>query len=281
MATKWEEVGRDNGAEPVNAWASKREDTRRIQELQEELAHAQRMAELGQVVSALIHEIAQPITAIKNYLNACRRLAASDNKSGVQTALERMEEHTNHASDIIKRIRDYVKKRDVQVQSEVLSNVINEAIALAGSNIRDYDVTLTVEVDGSVQLAEIDKVVGRQVLFNLMRNSLEAMQDQPRRELTISAKEASSGMVEISVADTGSGLSDEVRRKLFQPFVTTKPDGMGVGLSVCQLVVKRHGGRLWAEDNIGNGTVFRFTINRTNPAQSEQDNPKTPTERRP
>ena len=252
------------------------EQTRRIQELEEELAHAQRLAELGQVVSALIHEIAQPITAIKNYLNALRLLAASGNEAGVQTALERMEGHTNHASDIIKRIRDYVKRRDVQVQPEVLSAVINETIALAGSSIRDNDVTLTVEVDRSVQLAEIDRVVVRQVLFNLMRNSLEAMQDQPRRELTISAKETPAGMVEISVADTGPGLSDEVRRKLFQPFVTTKPDGMGVGLSVCQLIVKRHGGRLWADGNIGGGTVFRFTINRADLARSEQENAKTP-----
>jgi two-component system sensor kinase FixL len=242
------------------------EHTRRIQELEEELAHVQRLAELGQAVSALIHEIAQPITAIKNYLNAFHRLTASDNQAGAQTALERMEEHANHASDIIRRIRDYVKKRDVQMQPEVLSNVISEAVVLAGASIRDDDVTLTVEVDPSVQLAEIDRIVVRQVLFNLMRNSLEAMQDQPKRGLTISAKEVQDQMVEISVADTGPGLSHEVRRKLFQPFVTTKPDGMGVGLSVCQVVVKRHGGRLWADDNIGGGTVFRFTINRRQPS---------------
>jgi two-component system sensor kinase FixL len=253
------------GSKPM---AERDEQTKRIRELEEELAHAQRLAD-GQVISALVHEIAQPITAIKNYLNAFRRLVASGNQTGVQTALERMEEHTNHASDIIKRIRDYVKRRDVQVQPEVLSAVINETIALAGSSIRDNDVTLTLEVDRSVQLAEIDRVVVRQVLSNLMRNSLEAMRDQPRRELTISAKEALAGMVEISVADTGPGLSDEVRRKLFQPFVTTKPDGMGVGLSVCQLVVKRHGGRLWADDDARGGTVFRFTINRASPTEPD------------
>jgi two-component system sensor kinase FixL len=260
-----------------NPMPERDEQTRRIQDLEEELAHAQRLAELGQAVSALIHEIAQPITATKNYLNAFRRLAASDNQAGVQTALERIEKHTNHASDIIRRIRGYVKKRDIETQPEVLPNVIDEAIALAGSSIRDDDVTLTVEVDPSVQLAEIDRIVVRQVLFNLMRNSFEAMQDQPRRELTISAKEAAAGMVEISVADTGPGLSDEVRRKLFQPFATTTTEGIGVGLSVCQLVVKRHGGRLWADDSLGCGTVFRFTINRTDLVGSEQDNVKTTT----
>ena len=111
-------------------------------------------------------------------------------------------------------------------------------------------------------LAEIDKVQVQQVLFNLMRNGIEAMQDQPRRDLMIATKGAQSGMVEISVSDTGTGLPADVRSRLFQPFVTTKPNGMGVGLSVCQGIVQLHGGRLWADDRIGEGTVFRFTVRR-------------------
>jgi two-component system, LuxR family, sensor kinase FixL len=99
------------------------------------------------------------------------------------------------------------------------------------------------------------------VLFNLLRNGIEAMQDQPTRELMIATKGAQGGMVEISVADTGPGIRDDVRSRLFQPFVTTKPTGMGVGLSVCQGIVELHGGRLWADDAIaGGGTVFRFTV---------------------
>ena len=233
---------------------------RRINELQAELARVQRLTELGQVVSALVHEVNQPITAIRNYLNACRRLAASGKQTGVQSALERMAEQTNRASEIIQRIRDYVRKRDIRVQPESLSNVIHEAVELTRSSIRGVKPSLIVQVDPADQRAEIDRVQVQQVLFNLMRNSLEAMQDQPRRELMVSARTAQNGMVEISVADTGPGLPEEVRRQLFQPFVTTKPNGMGVGLSVCQGIVQQHGGRLWADHNTGAGTVFRFTV---------------------
>ena len=107
---------------------------------------------------------------------------------------------------------------------------------------------------------EIDRVQVQQVLFNLLRNGIEAMQDQPRRELVVTTSRVKEGMVEISVADTGPGLPEEVRKKLFQPFVTTKASGMGVGLSVCKAIVEAHRGRLWADDNPSGGTIFRFTV---------------------
>ena len=224
------------------------------------MAHVQRRTELGQFVSALVDEVNQPITAIHNYLSACRRLAASGNQIGVQSALERMAGQTDRASEIIQRIRDYVRKRDIQMQPESLSNVIHEAVELTRWSIRGDKPSLIVQVDPADQHAEIDRVQVQQVLFNLMRNGLEAMQDQPRRELMVAATRAQNGMVEISVSDTGPGLPEEVRRQLFRPFVTIKPDGMGVGLSVCQGIIRQHGGRLWADDNAGGGTVFRFTV---------------------
>ena len=222
----------------------------------------QRLTELGQVVTTLVHEVNQPITAIRNYLNACRRLAATGNLTGVQAALERMEDQTKRASEIIQRIRDFVRKREVQMQAEDLSLVIDEAVALIRASLAGEVPTLTVQVDPAEPHVEIDKVQVQQVLFNLLRNGIEAMQDQPRRELMVATKGAQGGMVEISVADTGPGIPDEVRSRLFQPFVTTKPTGMGVGLSVCQGIVQLHGGRIWADDRIGGGTVFRFTVRR-------------------
>ena len=145
---------------------------------------------------------------------------------------------------------------------------IDEAVALMRSSQRGDVPTLTVQVDPAELQAEIDKVQVQQVLFNLMRNGIEAMQDQPRRELMVASTVAPGGMVEISVADTGPGLSDNVRSRLFQPFVTTKPNGMGVGLSVCQGIVQLHGGRLWADDRTGGGTVFRFTVRRAGAGSS-------------
>jgi two-component system, LuxR family, sensor kinase FixL len=232
----------------------------RIQELQAELAHIQRLNELGQVVSTLVHEVNQPLTAISNYVNACRRLVETGDQERIQSILQRITDQTNRTRGIVERIRDFVKKRDFQMRAENLSQVIEEAIALTRASVRDGGLTLTVEVDPPGVQVEIDRVQVQQVLFNLFRNAIEAMQDQPTRDLLVSSRLVQGGMVEISVADTGPGLSDEVRTKLFQPFITTKPNGMGVGLSVCRAIVESHGGRLWADDNPSRGTIFRFTV---------------------
>jgi two-component system sensor kinase FixL len=148
------------------------------------------------------------------------------------------------------------------MQAENLPQVIEEIILLTHASVRGEGLTITTRFDPAASLAEIDRVQIHQVIFNLLRNAIEAMEEQPRRELAIETKLAEDDMLEISVADAGPGLSNEIRTKLFQPFVTTKPSGMGVGLSVCRAIVETHGGRLWAEDNPGGGTVFRFTVRR-------------------
>ena len=232
----------------------------RIEELQTELAHVQRLTELGQVVSTLVHEVNQPLTAISNYVNACRRLVTTGDGERIQAVLERIADQTNRTREVVQRIRDFVKKRDVQMRAENLSHVIEEAIALTRSSVRDTGLTLYRKINPTDLQVEIDKIQVQQVLFNLLRNGIEAMQDWPRREIAVATSRAEEGMVEISVADTGPGLPDEVRKRLFQPFVTTKATGMGVGLSVCRAIVEAHRGRLWADDNPGGGTVFRFTV---------------------
>ena len=234
----------------------------RIQELQSELAHVQRLNELGQVVSTLVHEVNQPLTAISNYVNACRRLVTTGDEERVQSALERIADQANRAREIVQRIRDFVKKRDVKMRAENLSQVIEEAIALTRTSVGDTGLTLDTQIDPAGLQVEIDKIQVQQVLFNLLRNGIEAMQGQQRRELVVATNPVQGGMVQISVADTGPGLPDEVRKRLFQPFVTTKASGMGVGLSVCRAIVEAHQGRLWADDNPGGGTVFRFTVRR-------------------
>jgi two-component system, LuxR family, sensor kinase FixL len=233
-----------------------------IQELQAELAHVQRLNELGQVVSTLVHEVNQPLTAISNYVSACRRLNTIRDHEQVRAALERIADQTNRTRQIVQRILDFVRKRDIQMRAENLSQVIEEAVALTRASVRDWDLTLTVEVEPPGVQVEIDKVQVQQVLFNLLRNAIEAMQEQPKRELVVATSLVEGGMVEISVADSGPGLVDEVRAKLFQPFVTTKVHGMGVGLSVCRAIVESHGGLLWADDNPRRGTIFRFTVRR-------------------
>jgi two-component system sensor kinase FixL len=233
----------------------------RIRELQTELAHVQRLTELGQVVATLVHEVNQPLTAISNYVNACRRLVTARNQEQVRAALEHIADQTSRTREIVERIRDFVKKRDVQMRAESLPLVIEEAIELTRASTRGRPrLMLTMQVDPNGTQAEIDKIQVQQVLFNLLRNGIEAMQGQQRCKLIVATKVTQGTMVEISVADTGTGLSDEVRNNLFQPFITTKPNGMGVGLSVCRGIVESHGGHLWADDNPGGGTVFRFTV---------------------
>jgi two-component system, LuxR family, sensor kinase FixL len=235
----------------------------RIQELQAELAHVQRLTELGQVVSTLVHEVNQPLTAISNYVSACRRIGKTGNHEQVQAVLERIGDQTSRAREIVQRIRDFVTKRDVQTRAEDLSLVIEEAVALTRTSVRDASLTLDMQIDRPGFQVDIDKIQVQQVLFNLLRNGIEAMEGQPRRDLVVTTSLVQGGMVEISVADAGPGLVDEVRAKLFQPFITTKPNGMGIGLSVCRSIVEAHQGRLWAGDNPGGGTVFRFTVRHT------------------
>jgi two-component system, LuxR family, sensor kinase FixL len=232
---------------------------RRLHEVQAELIHVSRLNELGQMVSALAHEVNQPLAAMANYINGARRLFASGNQDAALRAIDRVAEQGERASQIVRRLRDLVRKEAAEHRPESVPVTIEEAsaIALAGAGQR---LKLEIRVAEDAAEAVIDKIQIQQVLLNLMRNAVEAMAATERRELTISAARLG-GMVEIRVADTGPGLPETVRARLFQPFVTTKADGMGVGLSVCRAIVEAHGGELHAEDaGGGGGTVFRFTV---------------------
>ncbi len=231
---------------------------RRLGELQSELVHVSRLSELGQMVSALAHEVNQPLTAMANYLSGARRLFAAGNEDSALAAMERVAEQSERARQIIARLRDFVRKQETERRVENLAKTVEEASALAlvgaGTSVR-----LEIRIAGDATEAFIDKVQIQQVLFNLMRNAVEAMAGMERRELTIITSRAGDKIV-VRVSDTGPGLPEPVRARLFQPFVTTKPNGMGVGLSVCRTIVEAHGGELQAEDREGGGTVFSFTL---------------------
>jgi two-component system sensor kinase FixL len=173
------------------------------------------------------------------------------------------------AGHIIKRLREFVARGDSQRQPEDLRKLIEEASALALVGIKQTGAHVSYDFSATGMVL-VDKIQIQQVLLNLMRNAVEAMQIMTRRELVISTRSFRRDIVEIAVTDSGSGIAPEIAAKLFQPFVTTKSHGMGVGLSISRTIVEAHGGKLWAEPNPGGGTVFRLTLKRE--TEEEQTN---------
>jgi two-component system sensor kinase FixL len=236
---------------------------RRLQELQSELAHVSRLTEMGQMASALAHELNQPLTAATNYLEAAQLLFAGGSSAAIERSARVVDNalgQVGRATQIIRRLREFVRKGETQQRAESIGKIIEEAAALALIGAKERGVK--VQLQSAPQLPDvlIDKVQIQQVVVNLMRNAIEAMELSHRRELTISAAMNEDGTVVISIVDTGPGIAPEVDARLFQPFVTTKAQGMGVGLSICRSIVEAHNGKLWAEPNPDGGTVFRFTV---------------------
>jgi two-component system sensor kinase FixL len=235
----------------------------RLQELQSELVHVSRLTAMGEMASTLAHELNQPLSAISNYLKGSRRLIESSTdaqSSMLREALDKAAEQALRAGQIIRRLRDFVARGESERRVENIAKLVEEASALALVGAKDQAVRVRFRFDPMVELAIADKIQIQQVLLNLMRNAVEAMQDGPTRELVLTAAPVDSDMVRVSVSDTGSGIAPDVLSQLFQPFVTTKQQGMGVGLSICRTIVESHGGQIWAEPNPGGGTVFNFTL---------------------
>jgi len=235
----------------------------RIQEQQQELLHMARFTALGEMASTLAHEINQPLTAITNYLKGSRRLLEKStevNAPMLRDAAEKAAEQALRAGDVIRHLRDFVARGESERQVERLPALIEEASSLALVGAREINVLVSYKLDPAAELVLTDRIQIQQVLLNLMRNAVEAMQDAPRRELKVTTVARDDGMAEVSVIDTGPGLAPEVSAQLFQPFVTTKKQGMGVGLSICRTIVESHGGHIWAEAVPAGGTAFRFTL---------------------
>ncbi|HXA39710.1 MAG TPA: PAS domain S-box protein [Phenylobacterium sp.] len=235
---------------------------RRFQDVQSELAHVSRLSAMGEMASALAHELNQPLSATANYIQGSLRLLTEEpvDKAVVSDALSMAGQQMFRAGDIIRRLRDFVSKGETERQIENLPKLLEEAGALAMVGAKDRGVRLQFDIAPGVELVMVDKVQIQQVVLNLMRNGVEAMAESPQRDLVVAARPAPDDMVVVSVSDSGSGLSPDVARQLFQPFVTTKKHGMGVGLSISRTIVEAHGGRIWAEGNPGQGTTFHFSI---------------------
>ena len=235
----------------------------RLQELQTELVHISRLTAMGEMASALAHELNQPLSAIANYMKGSRRLLESrtDEESAlIRHAMEKAAEQSLRAGEIIRRLRDFVARGESECRIESVSKLIEEASALALVGAKEHGVRVKFQIEPAHDLVLVDKVQIQQVLLNLIRNGIEAMEQSARRELTIASRRREGHLVEVSVTDTGSGISPDIGNQLFQPFITTKRYGMGVGLSISRSIVEAHGGQIAVEPNPDGGTVFRFTM---------------------
>jgi two-component system sensor kinase FixL len=237
----------------------------RLRELQAEVTHMSRFTALGEMASTLAHEINQPLTAINNYLRGCHRLAQRLEGEPVpmlRDALAKAGDQALRAGQIIRRLREFVARGDSERRIENLPKLIEDASTLALVGTRENAIAISFRLDPRAEQVVVDRIQIQQVLVNLIRNACEVLMDSTgERELSIETLLIGE-TVQVSVADTGGGLAPEVRAHLFQPFVTTKQKGMGLGLSICRTIVEAHGGKIWGENRPEGGAVFRFTLPR-------------------
>ena len=235
----------------------------RLQELQSELVHISRLTAMGEMASTLAHELNQPLSAISNYLKGTRRMlegAGDEHSATMRDALEKAADQAMRAGQIIRRLRDFVSRGESERRVESVTKLVEEASALSLVGVKDRGIRVQFDFDPSVDAVIADRVQIQQVLLNLIRNSMDAMETSTRRDLLVSVAQAGDNHVRISVADSGSGIAPDIAEQLFTPFVTTKRQGMGVGLSISRTIVEAHGGRIWVEPNPGGGTIFNFTL---------------------
>ena len=235
----------------------------RNRELHDELSHAMRLSEIGEMVATITHELNQPLSAISNYMHACEKLLENDVPDGAARARELLSlviAQAKRADGIITNIREFLSRGESQRQMEDLNEIVSSAAKLAFFGKEEEETSLQILFAKDLPKVYVDRVQVQQVAVNLVRNALEAMKTSEKRQLTVETRLSSDEMVEINIADTGPGIPPEILERLFQPFVTTREKGMGLGLSICKSIVEFHSGTLDIVSNSDDGTTFRVRL---------------------
>lgn len=229
-----------------------------------ELAHFLRLGTMGEMATGLAHELNQPLAAIRNYAQGSMRRVKRGNVdiNELAGALEQVNHQATRAGEIIKRIRGFVQKTTPERTATDINVAINDVTDMVGADVRRLDVALTLQIADELPPVHADLIQIEQVILNLVRNGLDALSDDAleKRQLTIGAELQSDDTMMISIEDSGSGIDPDHIEHLFDPFYTTKSNGLGMGLSISRSIVEAHNGTLWAEAIPNGGTVFRFTL---------------------
>jgi two-component system sensor kinase FixL len=230
--------------------------------VQAELAHVSRLSAMGAMATAIAHDLNQPLTAIAQYIRGSKRLLDridGAGKADLAEGLEDADRNTVRAADIVRRVREFVTRGTIETRRENLAALIEEAcrFAMADPSAAGVDCRVRAEAECFV-LA--DRIQVRQVLVNLIRNAVAAVQGCPQRRIVIRTGQGPPGYCEVSVSDTGFGIPREAATRIFDPLYTTRKDGMGVGLSICRTIIEAHGGAIWVDTGVERGATIRFTL---------------------
>ncbi|SHG77285.1 ATP-binding protein [Bradyrhizobium erythrophlei] len=250
--------------ERKRAEAKARENDRRYREMQTELAHANRVAAMGQLTASIAHEVNQPLTGVITYGDACLRWLDGEvpRIDQARNAVEQMIGSARRASDVIARIRALSRKDALETAQLDINKAIDDVITLIREEINVHGVSLQLDLGASLPPVDGDRIQLQQVIMNLLMNGIQAtsrVTGRPR-ELRIQTLEHGSDQIRVAVEDSGPGIEPENIDRVFKAFYTTKPDGIGMGLSICRSIVEAHGGRLWATANVPHGATFQFTL---------------------
>lgn len=235
-----------------------------IRRMQAELVHVSRLSAMGAMASTLAHELNQPLTALANYIGGAKRILEREGIGHPQLAdaLVSAEVGALRAGEIVRRLREFVSRGTVSIVVEPLAQLIEDAGVLAFVDEKLRGVSHRIELDPNAQFVQVDRVQIQQVLINLIRNAVEALEGCERREVIVSTAAVDHDMVEITITDTGEGIHPADLDSLFSEFMTTKSGGMGIGLPISRTIVEAHGGKIWAANRPEGGAVFRFTLPR-------------------
>ena len=235
----------------------------RAHQLQLELLHSSRLSAAGQMAGALAHELNQPLTAFTNSVNAGRRIMTDGAHQRIDTVRHILDEAADQAlraGEIIRRLREFVTRGETEKCVENLPTLIQDASDLASAGAGVHGIQVSLQFDPRAEKVFGSRIQLQQVIVNLMRNAYEAMVESERRELDVVTLLSDDEMIEITIADRGPGLPDEIAEHVFEPFHTTKQNGMGLGLSICRSIVEDHRGKLRYQPNRGGGACFRVTL---------------------